>query len=95
MGACFLFDFPLKDEALNKTGKKNSQQRSVRKSISARVEKVVEKKSSSLKFGPKKIEKGSLVQHVHSALECTFETNPPFVPSYHTPVHITERSLSE
>lgn len=52
------FDFPLKGEPLNKAGKKNSQQRSVRKGISARVEKLVEKKSSSLKFGLKKIEKG-------------------------------------
>lgn len=59
MGACFLFDFPLKGEALNKVGKKNSQQLSVRKCIiSARAEKLEGKKSSTLKFGLWKVEKG-------------------------------------
>lgn len=58
MGVCFLFDFSLKGEPLNKAGKKNSQQHSVRNSISVRVKKLVEKMFSFLKFGLKKIEKG-------------------------------------
>lgn len=48
MGACFLFDFLLKGEALNKAGRKNSQQLSVRKCISVRVEKLEEKMSSEI-----------------------------------------------
>jgi len=60
MGVCFLFDFPVKGETLNKAGKKNSQQLSVRKCTSVRVEKPEEKMSSFLKFGLKKVEKGKV-----------------------------------
>lgn len=55
--------------------------------------------SSSPKFGLKKKKKSRkgerLLQHVCWAVECTAEMNPWFVPTYHTPVHITERSLNE
>lgn len=96
MGACFLFDFLLKGETLNKAGKKNSQKLSVRKCISVRVEKLEEKNVLLSEIWLLKGRKReNLHQHVHSALECTFETNLLFVPTYHTPVHIMERSPSE